>query len=444
MLFRLLLTLLLVALLHAPARAQRLGDGEVAFEKKAALTNSLRKQLFRGEIRADPRDKNHVEAVEVAAKETIYPLFWRTERRPEPGAINALVERFDTALTGLSGPRGRGNTAETQQLFCQLAIQAVVEVMHHEAAKPIATVNAARILSLIPERRAPRDVLHTEKEWADEVLPRLAGGTGEQLAAACVQLVEDPKTNDGARYYLLRTLASLLGVPSQVPVVKPETAEKAYAAAVKLVEKKNPFPKATPRQEVDGYRVLRQQAVKLLAQARVPVVGKDKVALTLARVAGNDEGLAPPPRIEERIEAAIGLARMAPAAAKFPDFQIDYAASQVARAVAAFGRHANANLDSKPQMRLAPWAVEAARLLEAVEGLRHDVKSPYVQKATDQCLKLVLASIERRTPAEHAALTDWLGLNPPPATSLFKGDEGSAIKPAAEEAIKEEKEEKEK
>jgi hypothetical protein len=184
---------------------------------------------------------------------------------------------------------------------------------------------------------------------------------------------------------------------------------------------------------------MRLQAVKVLAQARAPVVGKDKVALTLARVAGNDVSMVPSPRHEERVEAAIGLCRMGPAAAKAPDFQIDYAAAQVARAVAAFGQQANANLDSKPAERRAPWSVEAARLYEAVEGLKYDVKTPFVQQVADQCLKLVLAPIERRAQSNPAALTDWLGLNPPGmATSLFKSDPKSAIKPAAE-VTKEEK-----
>lgn len=441
MLSRLLLTLLLVAALHAPARAQRLGDGEVAFDKKANLSNAIRKQLFKGQLKANPQNKNHVEAIEVGAKEAIYPLFWKTAGRPTPGEINGLVERFDKDMTGLSHPSARGTTAETQQLFCKHAIDAAAEVLQNDAAKPIATVNAARVLSLIPQRRALRDVLHTEKEWADDVLPRLAEGNGDHLATVCVQVLEDARTNDGTRYYLLRTLASLLGLPPQpTPLVKKETAEKAFAAATKVVEKQTPFPKATPKQEVEGYKMLRLQAVAVLAQARVPVVGKDKVALTLARVAGNDESIVPSPRHEERVEAAIGLARMGPAAAKFPDFQPDYAAVQIARAIASFGGQANANLESKAAQRLAPWPVEAARLYEAVEGFKLAVKNPFVQSVTDQCLKLVLARIERRTAADPGALTDWLGLNPPGmASSLFKSDPKSTIKPAPEAKGKEEK-----
>ncbi|MFM7152015.1 MAG: hypothetical protein ACKO23_19480, partial [Gemmataceae bacterium] len=60
------------------AFAQRLDDGQVAFEEKARLSRILRQQLFKGEVQADPKDKAHLEAIEYAAKEVTYPLVWKS------------------------------------------------------------------------------------------------------------------------------------------------------------------------------------------------------------------------------------------------------------------------------------------------------------------------------------------------------------------------------
>jgi hypothetical protein len=235
---------------------------------------------------------------------------------------------------------------------------------------------------------------------------------------------------DGVRYFLFRTLASLLGVPRQMPpLVKQETEDKAYEVAARQVEKKVHFPKATPRQEVEGYKYLRLQAVRVLAQSRSPVAGKERPGLVLARVAGNDENVVPPPRIEERVEAAIGLARMA--AAKTPNFQPDYAAYQVGWAVAYFGDLAKGDLGGYPPTRLRPWKVDAARLNEALDVLKAEVKVPYVQKVVGQCQGMVLSALERNSEGNANALEDWLGTNEPPSKSLFAGDDEAVVKRGA-------------
>ncbi len=438
---RYLLTLWLGTLLLAPVYGQRLSDGSVALEKKAILTNSLRRQLIKAEIKADPKDQGHVEAIGIAAKEMIYPLAWMTTSgRPPAGKVNAQVTQFDSAMLTLSSPKYRENTQETQQIFIRQAIAAAQEVMQSESSKPIASMNAARLLSRIPVRRVERgEILESEKDWLEAVLPRLAEGNGELLANTCLQELENPRANDGTRYYLLQTLASLLAIPpQQTPLLKPETVEKALLIATQLVEQPVPFPKATPRQEVEGYKKLRLQGVLVLAQARAPIVGKQRVALTLAKVAGNDARIEPAPRYEERLEAAIGLARMGRVAAKFPEFQTDYAAYLIAQAAAAFGEEANANREAREQERLAPWAVQAARFLEAVEGLKFHVKTPYVQQVCDQTVKLVLANVERKNSSDYGGLNDWLGLNPPPANTLFRGDAASAIQTTREPPAKDE------
>src|SRR6185312_14029984 len=95
-----------------------------------------------------------------------------------------------------------------------------------------------------------------------------------------------------------------------------------------------------------GFCLLRREAIRALAQIHMPAVS-DKVrpALTLARFAGADGGIQPPPRIDERMEAALGLARMQ--AAQDKQYQIDYAAGQIGRCLGAFAQKANEEKDKK-------------------------------------------------------------------------------------------------
>jgi hypothetical protein len=415
-------------------QAQRLEDGQVQFETKARATRALRLDLFGGKVTVDPKDKTHQEAVEMAAKEVVYPLYWQTNAKtdlPDPGKMNMMVEQFETRLLQLL--RVRGDTSQLQQMFCRQVIDRAQEVI--QAGKPIAGVNAARILAKIPERAMERGTPQKEKDWVAQVLPRLGEGNAEHLAGVLLTLLENPKTNDGIKYYVLRGLSSLLALPKQSPaLLKKETEEKAIRAAIAMVEKKTVFPQRVARGEVEGYKVLRREAVRVVAQVGVPVLGdKDRPALVLARVAGNDESIQPPPRLDERIEAAIGLARMGALAAKYPDFQPDYAMFQIAQAVLEFGLQAAKNLaDSKgPPTRSRPWKIDAARLGEAVEMMKGDVKNTYVQQVADQCL-LVLNAIENGGQGGANNLGDWLAKNSVPAKTLFKSVPDSAVNPAGE------------
>src|SRR5439155_24946604 len=70
-----------------------------------------------------------------------------------------------------------------------------------------------------------------------------------------------------------------------------------------------------PRDEREGMRVVTREAVRALALNRRVAITDDKgavvdsPALTLLRVARAD-GLVPEPRIDSRVEAAIGVAHM--------------------------------------------------------------------------------------------------------------------------------------
>jgi hypothetical protein len=427
-----LLALIGLAWASGPLCAQRLEDGSNELEKKGRRTYRLRADLFNGKATADPKDKDHVEAVEVAAKEVTYYLYWDSVTRPAQGKMAGYVDTFDSRLQQMT--KYKAATEVFQQMYVRQVVERAAEVI--QRGKPIACVNAARILALIPERRMERGVLQADKAWVSEVAPRLAEGNGEYLAETCLTLLNDPRANQGVKYYLFHTLASLVRLPKQNPqLLKKETEEKAVLAAMKFVDKPVPFPRATPRGEVEGYKVLRGEAVKVVAASSVPLLAdKQRPAWTLAKVAGADKGVVPAPRLDERIEAAIGLARMTAASAKSADLEPAYASLQVARAVLLFADLANKNTttDNKPSTRARPWKVDAARLGEAIEELKATAKDPYTQGVVKEMLP-VLAEIEKGAQGQSQNLGDWLTRNECPAKTLFKGAPETTVTPLATE-----------
>jgi hypothetical protein len=237
--------------------------------------------------------------------------------------------------------------------------------------------------------------------------------------------------NDGVKYYLFKTLSNLLGVPSKTPLLKKDTEARAVQAALDFVEKPVTFPRVTPLAEIDGYRVLRCEAVKVAAHSSSATVGdKGRPVLTLARVAAGDVSISPPPHISERLEATVGLARLlGKVAAKPGDLQLDAAAAQVARGVKDFAFAANPNIKAVGVSRIRPWKIEAARLIEAIGSMKGEGKNTFVNDVVKRSLE-VLTPLERGEAGSANSLDAWLK-DTARATAdkpLFKGDDKSAVK----------------
>jgi hypothetical protein len=428
------------ALAVGTAAGQKIKETEPELTAAARKTRPLAQKLLSGQEQADAKNKDHLTAIDHAAKTLVYPLHWESGGRSiKAGKMWGQVDSLATYLDRMSKPKAREQTKGMQQMFCKSVIDRCVEVIGE--GRPIAGVNAARMLSVIVDRKAESGFLENEKKWTEEVLPRLAEGNAEHLATTLVTLLNHKKATDGVRYYLLRALANLMALPPQeTPLLKKETEQKVTREALKIVEKKMTLPKAAPREEVEGYKMLRLQAVAVLAHARAPSLSdKERPALALARVAVADPSIAPAPRLAERIEATIGLARLT-ARSKDADLQVDYAAEQIARGVLAFALAADKNidsrvLDSKTSADTAPrargWKVDAARLIEAVELLKNS-KNTYVQDVVRQAVKTI-RPIEDNKQGDGGVFGDWLDRNGAKAKSLFKSDDATTVKPLADE-----------
>jgi hypothetical protein len=400
------------------ARGQTLAEGKAALDDKhneyySSSHKGLIRPLFKGERIFRPGDKDLAEAVVVAAKYAVYRFTWKSDFQKEPGKIDNLYRQFESDLLLLD--KGMPNTKPVAQAYGKEIVKCGMEVLHYDApptaqvnAAPIAKINVARVMARSAELGQP------------------------ELADALVELVLDPKMNDGVKYYACKGLHDLLALPRRVPpVLGGARKKKVVDALVTFLEQNRKFPESASTEEVDGFRILRREGVRALAQVTNPALGtKAPAALVLLRFVGADPSIQPPPRIDERLEAAIGVAHMRPE--EESDYQADYAAYHIGRFLVDFARQLNTDLvklapkteEGKAGPRairpFRPWRVDAARMRKALDVLKGTSKDPYVVRALPQFHTLLRRAQEGALP-NPGDLNNWLLNNQPPGKSLFKG-----------------------
>jgi hypothetical protein len=371
--------------------------------------------LSRGFFKGDdfnPAAKADVDAIDAQAKWVTYRYALDVQAEKKPGELDKIFEEFKNNLKSIARLHSENKGVELGKVYGQKVMVHAVEVINFPSAKPVARLNAARTLAQLAEL-----------------------GQGE-LANILVEVLQMPlkqeQGRDGVRYWVLRGLRDLLALPPGMPPRFDE--EKVTLAILEFLEQPAFVSASAPDEEVEGYRMLRREAIRALAQTHVPKV-KDKMpALVLARFAGNDQSIQVRPSLSERLEAALGLARMRPDM-KVPDYQADYAAQQIGAFLEAFGNAANGNREEKVAFkRLRPWKVDAARLIDALTAMRNEVKDPHVAKVVATGLR-VLEAVKRREAAQAADLS-WFSNqdNWAPNQELFKGVSESTIHPVPAEA----------
>ncbi len=287
-----------------------------------------------------------------------------------------------------------------------------LEVIQFEKAKPIHKIHNARILAKVVDL-----------------------GQGKQLAETLLTVLQDDKQNGGVQYYALHGLRNLLGLAQKQqapPLLSKDDEAKCAEAIIAFLGRKPNLPAGAPQQEIDGFRILRREGVRALAQIHTPAFS-DKVrpALTLARFAGADESIQPPPRVDERMEAALGLARMPSAQNK--QYQPDYAAGMIARCLGVFLTEAESQRERTTD-RTRAWKIDAAHLIDALAALKADSgKNAYVSQVVDRATGL-LNRIVKGTELDAGQKT-WFttSASDPPSKELFKGAADTAVKPGKPE-----------
>jgi hypothetical protein len=362
----------------------------------------LAKDLISGIRVAIPQDTSHVEALDAQAKYVTYPFTWPTIRsKPE-----AIAKTFGGGVeldvkTLLKGGRGSQTAAG---IYAAKVTEHAVEVLKNRTL--IARVNAARVLAEIAKLGPP------------------------ELSDALVAVIEDQEQFDAVKYYAFRGL-KILG-ELQPPVMSAEREKKAAEALAAFIDRKMSYATdTTTREEVEGFRVIRREAIRALAQIHNPAAAANgQGAFMLLRVVAKD-GLVPRPRIDERVEAAIGLARLKSSLDK--QYNLDYAAAQIGLFLDDFNREDLAAKQRREDTRgplILPWKGMSLRMYEAIEQMRTDAGSdnPYAVKVTTECLKL-LERLEKDNAADPEEILQAVKAQPP-SNRLFKNIEDSTVRPA--------------
>lgn len=410
------ISLVVMAVLLAvggPTRAQDLKEGWDKLNNEYSKEKRRLSDLSKGLTRANSEDQNDLRAIDLLAKYHTYGVYLQnSETKDKAHGIDRAYKDFEKELENISNAKDRSTVQSFSDVFRDKIRIHAQEVLEFEQAKPIHKVYNARVLAKIAEL-----------------------GQGK-LAETLVKVLKDPKQNDGVRYYILRGMGTLLAQvqpgDNKPMLNRDEQAQCATALVEFLEQRKGPDKRATP-EEIDGFRLLRREAVRALAQFHFPSVN-DKVrpALVLAKFAGNDERIQPPPRIDERVEATLGLTRMQSMQDK--RYQPDYAAGQIGRCLDAFATMSakdSSNVKTEKEKQIRPWLVDAAVLKGAMETLKtNNPKNDFVVKVADRGASL-LDKIRRGTKIDDDELAWWSSpRNAPPSKELFQGFADTVVKPA--------------
>jgi len=353
--------------------------------------------------RVDPNDKNHVEAIDLLAKTLTYGVYLqKLEMKP-----NEIAKEFDKFSSLIDRDILKSRDAQAMQTFVEIFRDKIrihaLEVIQFKNARPIHKLYNARVLAKIAELG--------QKELADTLLT----------------VLKDPQQNDGVRYWMFNGLTTL------IPQLQPPQQAKCAEVLVEFLEqKKGPGKNAAP-EEIEGFRFFRREAIRALAKIHTPAINeKVRPALVLARFAGNDMSIQPPPRVDERVEAAIGLAHMQ-APPKDKQYQVDYAAGQIAKCLGVLAQAAEserANRGEVQALPLHPWRYLAAQLKEALEDLKkNNNQNQYVVKIVERGVRLLNQVIKGEV-IDRNELPWWTSPeSDPPSKELFQGSADSVVKP---------------
>jgi len=301
-----------------------------------------------------------------------------------------------------------------QQAFAGQMLEALTAVLKPKEQHAITRVNAAIVLAQLAE---------------------LSGA--EETADLAVKIIDSPDQVDGARYWAFRTLRNLFSharKSADSAARKPVSAArrtKAVESLVKFIERPNKMSKEPPIEELDGIRIVRREAIRALGTIHDPGVANKKgaeAAWTLVRILRGDKEVTPPPRLDEQVEAAIGLCGLRPD--PNGDYQPAFAIYHVGAFVRDFfnaARKAQAEVNARE-----PWKIHAVRMEEALKGMAAAIPNDQTIKKVVPLGVALLRGVQQKsgTVSDKDLRTLLEGMKPPP--SIYKSNPKAVVNPREE------------
>jgi hypothetical protein len=265
------------------------------------------------------------------------------------------------------------------------------------------------------------------------VLARLAAAGQENAVDVLVEIIQDPKENDGVKLYALRGLKDFFAAGhGESPFADKEREARAINALLQYVLHKPEVTKDTPPEEVAAVDYVRSEAITALGKTGYPAAAnvvkkvlhiERPTAWVLLRVMRKD-GFQPEPTLAEQVAAAAGVCQLH--SKEMDQYNPDYVAYHVGRFLVEFASlYNNRAQDEKKQ----PWKIYAHHLSNALEIMKVELANPpanehsaYVAKLAEQADRL-LTPIQKgsSTNPQPNDLSAWLDQNPPKNQTVYKG-----------------------
>ncbi|MBM4071620.1 MAG: HEAT repeat domain-containing protein [Planctomycetes bacterium] len=257
------------------------------------------------------------------------------------------------------------------------------------------------------------------------MLPGLAQFKSEEVGDFLAKLIANPKTHDAVRMHAARALGEYFFAvpPMEQTVAKTDDLRKKkdparIQALLDVIDKKWDPKKIDPA----AVQYVRRDAIKALAQARIPAVevGKSKLtapaAIGLLKVLAVPPVLDPPPSLGEKLEAAIGICQLKIHAAHdlyVPEIGIHRTARALNELVKAYQtdfQNQFGGAGKKLKIPVMPWKYEAERVKQALKTLVENTfaKEDALKRARtlDTNMQPFLKAL-----ANHQAIEDLNNLN---------------------------------
>ncbi len=419
---RLSLVLTVLTLIVVPCGLSA-GDIRLREDRKLAPADMAFREALPKTAAEAPMTMDLKRDIEIVVRHTVYPMADPDKKVQNiPRLMSQVVEVSELRIRNVFTGMDPKNTAVQDEFLTRLMTE--LELLAAEPDQfPITRTNAARVaarLALLSQR--------------------------EEVADLLVKIVVDPKQVEGAKYWALmglKDLQSKLALKQTPPIKDAKRRGEVIAALVGFVERQPPY-KPNTEDEIDGLRYIRREAIRALAEvreARVAGAANGHVALALCRVVGKDKLLTPEPRLDEQVEAAVGLCRLPADPQK--EYQAGSAAYQIARFIPELVRkHKDARFVKEP------WKAFAARLRDGLKAMDAAHPGDVVVKSVQGFGENILAEIEKGSRLVNAeTLIDWLESNKKKLSqqTVYKSEENSTVTPrGAEKEEKEKEKEKEK
>ncbi len=383
--------------------------------KERSTSSEIFNKTLRGEVGFDAKNPAHLKAVDVNARFFVYRVT-RPEIQSEPGKMDSIFKEFESVLKQLKTKAD--NPFNTS--FLEKILEKTKEVIPNTSIS--ARINAVRMQAMCPAEIANCDLA------GQKILP-------DQFMESFISILQK-SPDDGMKLYALkgirdtykviRPLATVKKASSRV-TLSPAVEVKVAESLAQIIETPTVYPAGTAPEIVEGYRVLRREALKALAQSRAPISGqKGKTAFILAKFA-NGSDIKPEPRLDERAEAAIGLLNLRIQDPDASEYNMEAALYQFSSFLVDYFQRFNSRNDSDAE-KLFPWKYYAARITDSLDELNKEVKNvPYAVEMV-QKIGLGLSDMEKLDKAAVPQLANFVQAKAPASLLIYKKIPGTEVK----------------